>query len=132
MATKKKTTRPRTSGKGTKKDTKKKTTTNKATKQKKGTSKKITYWMFAIAVAFMIFVCYEMHILQDLTPIEYVADIIKVALPIGIIAYMWRAVMEDKMELQLIYNEELSKGKQKYGDNYIIEELDEPEFMKRG
>ena len=127
MATKKKTTRPRTSGKGTKKDTKKKTA-----KQKKGTSKKITYWMFAIAVAFMIFVCYEMHILQDLTPIEYVADIIKVALPIGIIAYMWRAVMEDKMELQLMYNEELSKGKVKYGDNYVIEDLDEPEFMKRG
>lgn len=115
-----------------KSSSKKKTETKKTTKQKKGTSKKITYWMFAIAIAFIIFVCYEMHVLRDLTPIEYVADIIKVALPIGIIAYMWRAVMEDKMELQLIYNEELSKGKVKYGDNYVIEDLDEPEFMKRG
>ena len=125
MATKK-STRGKSSSKTSKKDIK------KNTKQKKGTSKKITYWIFAIAVAFIIFVCYEMHTLQDLTPIEYVADIIKIALPIGIIAYMWRAVMEDKMELQLMYNEELSKGKVKYGDNYVIEELDEPEFLKRG
>lgn len=124
MATKK------TTGKSTSKTNKK--NTKKNTKQKKGTSKKITYWMFSISVAFMVFVCYEMHTLQDLTPIEYVADIIKIALPIGIIAYMWRAVMEDKMELQLRYNEELSKGKVKYGDNYVIEELDEPEFLKRG
>lgn len=124
MATKK------TAGKSTSKTNKK--DKKKNTKQKKGTSKKITYWMFAISVAFMVFVCYEMHTLQDLTPIEYVADIIKIALPIGIIAYMWRAVMEDKMELQLRYNEELSKGKVKYGDNYVIEELDEPEFLKRG
>lgn len=127
MATKKKST-------GTKKSSTKKTETKNTqskTTQKKGTSKKITYYIFYISVAFMAFVCYEMHILQDLSPIEYVADIIKIALPIGIIAYMFRAVMEDKMELQLKYNEELSRGKIKYGDNYIIEELDEPDFLKR-
>lgn len=127
MATKKKST-------GTKKSSTKKTETknikNKI-KQKKGTSKKITYWIFYISVAFMTFVCYEMHVLQDLTPIEYVADIIKISLPIGIIAYVFRAVMEDKMELQLKYNEELSKGKIKYGDNYVIEELDEPDWLSR-
>ena len=120
----------------TKKSNKTKKTNNKENKKpvnktKKGTSKKITYWIFYISVAFMTFVCYEMHVLQDLTPIEYVADIIKISLPIGIIAYVFRAVMEDKMELQLKYNEELSKGKIKYGDNYVIEELDEPDWLSR-
>lgn len=124
MATKKSTR--------SKSSSKKKTDTKKTTKQKKGTSKKITYWIFAIAVVFLVFCCYMTWKLEDLSIIEYLADIIKVALPIGIISYMWRAVMEDKMELQLKYNEELSKGKQKYGDNYVVEELGEPEFLKRG
>lgn len=117
----------------TKKNTRGKSSSKKKTEtKKKGTSKKITYWIFAIAVAFLVFCCYMTWKLEDLSIIEYLADIIKIALPIGIISYMWRAVMEDKMELQLIYNEELSKGKVKYGDNYIVEELGEPEFLKRG
>lgn len=121
-----KLTRGKTSSKTSKKDIK------KNTKQKKGTSKKITYWIFAIAVAFLVFCCYMTWKLEDLSIIEYLADIIKIALPICIISYMWRAVMEDKMELQLKYNEELSKGKAKYGENYVVEELGEPEFLKRG
>lgn len=122
MATKKKTT-------GTK-NTRKKTEIKKNTKQKKGTSKKITYWIFYVSIAFLVFCCYMTWETKDLSIIEYLADIIKVALPIGIISYMFRAVMEDKMELQLKYNEELSKGKIKYGDNYTIENLDEPDFLK--
>lgn len=140
MATKK-TTGTKSSGKiKTKSATAKNTNTrsstknnakNKTEKQKKGTSKQITYYIFGITVAFMIWACWMMTKTQDLSSIEYIADIVKVALPIGIIAYMFRAVMEDKMELQLKYNEELSKGKVKYGDNYIVEELEVPDFLGR-
>lgn len=100
-------------------------------KQKKGTSKKITYWIFYITIVFMIWTCCMMMKMQDLSAVEYLADIIQIALPIGIISYMYRAVMEDKIELQLKYNRRLSEDKKKYGDNYIIEELDEPDFLKR-
>lgn len=100
-------------------------------KTKKGTSKKITHWIFYITVAFFLFTSYMIFKTEDLSPISDLADIIMVALPIGIIAYMYRAVMEDKMELQLRYNRGLSEDKKKYGDNYVIEELVEPDFMKR-
>lgn len=105
---------------------------NRRKNNKKGTSKKITYWIFYITIAFMIWACYMMWKIQDLSAIEYIADIIKIALPIGIIAYMYRAVMEDKIELQLKYNRGLSEDKKKYGDGYVIEELSEPDFLKRG
>lgn len=139
MATKK-TTRGKSSGKtkttksAASKTTKsaKKNTKKKTAKPKKGTSKKITYYIFAITVAFMIWACWIMTKTQDLSPIEYIADIVKIALPIGIAAYMFRAVMEDKMEVQLKYNKELSEGKVKYGDNYVIEDLDIPDFLNRG
>lgn len=100
-------------------------------KQKKGTSKKITHWIFYITIAFFIFMGFMMLKTGDLSPSEYLANIIMVALPIGIIAYMYRAVMEDKMELQLKYNRGLSEDKKKYGDGYVIENLDEPDFLKR-
>lgn len=98
---------------------------------KKGTSKKITHWIFYITIAYFLFMSYMMVTTNDLSPSEHMSNIIMVALPIGIIAYMYRAVMEDKIELQLKYNRGLSEDKKKYGDNYIVEELDEPDFLKR-
>lgn len=100
-------------------------------KTKKGTSKKITHWIFYITVAFFLFMGFMMLKTGDLSPSEYLANIIMVALPIGIIAYMYRAVMEDKMELQLRYNSELAKDRKKYGEHYVVENLDEPDFLKR-
>ena len=100
-------------------------------KVKKGTSKKITHWIFYITVAFFLFMAYMMLKTGDLSPSEYLADIIMVALPIGIIAYMYRAVMEDKIELQLKYNRGLSEDKKKYGEHYVVEHLEEPDFLKR-
>lgn len=109
--------------------TKKRTTKN--TKQKKATSKQITHWIFAITIGFFLFCCFMIWKTNDLSPIEYMSEIIKIALPIGIIAYMYRAVMTDKMELQLKYSEEASKLKQTYGEDYVSEELGEPDFLKR-
>lgn len=120
----------------TKKTTKKKTiqktstkSANKA-KQKKENSKKITDWIFYIAIAFFIFAGYMVFTTQDLSPLEWLADIVKGALMIGIPAYMYRAVMTDKMEVQLKYAEESSKLKQTYGDDYVTEQLETPEFLK--
>lgn len=104
---------------------------NKNYGSKKETSKKITDWIFYIAFGFFVFCAYMIYKTNDLSPIEYLADVIKGALMIGIPAYMYRAVMTDKMEVQLEYKEKSSKLKQTYGENYIEEELTEPEFLKR-
>lgn len=121
----------------TKKTTKKKTATRKPStdtaktaRQKKENSKKITDWIFYIAIAFFIFSSYMIWTTQDLSPLEWLADIVKGALMIGIPAYMYRAVMTDKMEVQLKYAEESSKLKKTYGDDYITEQLEAPEFLK--
>ena len=100
-------------------------------RKKKGTSKKITHWIFYITIAYFLFMGYMMIVTNDLSPSEHMSNIIMVALPIGIIAYMYRAVMEDKMELQLRYNSELAKDRKKYGEHYVVENLDEPDFLKR-
>ena len=105
--------------------------TTKRKKQKKETSKKITNWIFYITIAYFIFMAQMMYTTNDLSPSEYLSDVIKVALPIGIIAYMYRAVMTDKMEIQLKQTEESSKLKRKYGEDFITQELDEPDFLKR-
>lgn len=99
--------------------------------QKKENSKKITDWIFYIAFGFFIFSCVMVWRTNDLSPIEYMADVIKSALMIGIPAYMYRAVMTDKMEVQLEQKEKSSKLKKEYGNDYIEEELGEPEFLKR-
>ena len=133
MATKK-TTGTKSSGR-TSKTTKTSKTTNKEAqkkiRQKKENSKKITDWIFYITIGFFIFVCYMMYKTEDLSSVEYLADVLKGALMIGIPAYMYRAVMTDKMEVELKYTEEVSKMKKTYGDDFVFEKLDDPEFLSK-
>lgn len=100
-------------------------------KMKKENSKKIVDWLFYLCFAYFAYMFYMMKITLDLSPAEYMADILKVTLAIGVPAYMYRAVMTDKVEIQLKYKKESSELKKKYGENYIEEELSDPEFLNK-
>lgn len=92
----------------------------KKEKQKKKieASKLFTDLSFCLAFGFVIFCCYEMHRLQDLTPITYLGGGILILLGIVVNAYMKRAAAKDLARQKIYETQMLSKIKQKYGDNY--------------
>ena len=54
-----------------------------------------------VAICFIAWSCYEMHRLNDLTPIQYIGDRIIRMLYIVIAAYMWRAKQSDLYDLEI-------------------------------
>ena len=71
-----------------------------------------------LAVFFVLFVCYEMHRLKDLSPVVYLADPI-LAVPAAIVAfYMWRAKAKSKTDLEWEQTKQLTKLKEKYPEAF--------------
>ena len=58
-------------------------------------SKLFTDLSFLLAFGFVVFCCYEMHRLQDLTPIAYLGAGVLVLLGLVVNAYMKRAAAKD-------------------------------------
>lgn len=99
--------------------------TKKAVKQKVQTSKLIVYSSLALSWAFIIFICYEMHRLCDLSPVAVIGTSLVGMIAATNAAYMWRAKQEDYLKLELEKIKRLSEMKKKYGDDFISEELHE-------
>lgn len=72
----------------------------------------------ALAVGFVIFVCYEMHRLGDLTPVAYMAGPI-VGIPAAIVAfYMWRAKAKSKTDLEWEKTKQLTKFREEHPEYF--------------
>ena len=82
-------------------------------------SKIITFFIILLAYLFVIFACYEMRRLQDLSPIAYIGTGIVVLLATTIRAYMHRAVQQDLADIKVKETKELSQIKKEYGDSYV-------------
>lgn len=85
-------------------------------------SKKITTAAVILAYAFVIFVCYEMHRLCDLSPVSFIGVGIIAMLAICVRSYMKRAYQRDLVWMRVNQSRELSKLKVEYGDNFIMAE----------
>lgn len=72
--------------------------------KKKEYSKVVTTAVLAVfstlAVAFMVFVCYEMHRLGDLSPVAYIGPSVAGILVSVIGFYMWRAKAKSQTDLE--------------------------------
>lgn len=67
-----------------------------------------------LAWGFVIFVCVEMHIQEDLSPVADLGPTI-VGIPAAIVAlYMWRARAKSKTDLEWEQTKQLTKLKEKY------------------
>ena len=67
-----------------------------------------------LAWGFVVFVCYEMHIQEDLSPVADLGPTI-VGIPAAIVArYMWRAKAKSKTDLEWEQAKQLTKLKEKY------------------
>lgn len=92
------------------------------------TSKLLVYFAFALACGFVIFCCFEMHRLQDLTPVAYLGAGMLVLLGFVVKSYMVRAAAKDMSQIKMIETAELSKLRKKYGDNYQEGNVNPPDL----
>ena len=86
--------------------------------KKKPFSKVIVGFVIALVTAFIIFCCYEMHRLGDLSPISYIGTGMIALLSTVVAAYMWRAKQQDMFNLELEKIKEKAKLREEFGDNY--------------
>lgn len=92
-------------------------------KKKKEYSKSVTTIVLttftALAVLFVVFVCYEMHRLEDLSVVEYLAGPI-VGIPAAIVAfYMWRAKAKSQSDLEWEKTKQLTLFRKKYPEYFV-------------
>lgn len=86
----------------------------------------------ALAVGFVIFVCYEMHRLEDLSPVEYMAAPI-VGIPVAIVAfYMWRAKAKSKTDLEWEKTKRLTRYKEKHPEHFTEGSVECEDIMTGG
>lgn len=80
---------------------------------------------FAIVIGFLVFVCYEMHRLGDLSAVGYIGGGILLCLGIIVHAYMKRAYQKDLVDLEIKKTKQLTSLKKKYGDDFVYDEIED-------
>lgn len=85
-------------------------------------SKRITTIVVAVfsslAVAFILFVCYEMHRLGDLSPVAYIGPSIVGLLATVLAFYMWRAKAKSQTDLEWEKTKQLTVLREKYPEAF--------------
>ena len=79
----------------------------------------------AIVIGFLIFVCYEMHRLNDLSPVGYIGGGIIICLGIVVHAYMKRAYQKDLANIEIEKTRKLTALKKKSGDDFVYERIED-------
>lgn len=88
-------------------------------------SKLIVGFVITLVTAFVVFCCYEMHRLCDLSPISYIGTGMIALLSTVVAAYMWRAKQQDMFNLELEKIKEKAKLREELGDNFKDEVMTE-------
>lgn len=92
-------------------------------KRKKEYSKTITTIVVTvfslIAIAFIVFVCYEMHRQNDLSPVAFLGPSIVGLLATIIGFYMWRAKAKSACDLEWEKTKQLTKLRDKYPEAFL-------------
>lgn len=71
-----------------------------------------------LAVCFVVFVCYEMHVTGDLSPVAYIGPAI-VGVPAAIVGfYMSRAKAKSKTDLEWEKTKRLTEFREKHPDTF--------------
>lgn len=78
---------------------------------------------FLLVVGFILYVCVEMHIQQNLEPVSYVGAGLLVCLGVIVRAYMKRAYQKDLVNLEIEKAKKLTQLKEKHGDDFVYEPI---------
>ena len=85
--------------------------------KKKCTSKVALATGLSAVIAFLVWCCYEMHRLEDLSPLAYLGPAVCVMGAAIVATYMWRAKQSDMVDIEIKRIETIAKLKGKYGDD---------------
>lgn len=72
----------------------------------------------ALAIGFIVFVCYEMHVQQDLSPVAYIGPSIAGILASGFGFYMWRAKAKSQTDLEWEKTKKLTTYREQHPDAF--------------
>ena len=79
----------------------------------------ITVSLFStVAILFVIFVCYEMHRQNDLTPVSYIGPSLAGILVLIIRGYLRRAEAKSKNDLEWEKTKQLTKFREKHPEHF--------------
>ena len=99
----------------------------KSKKKKREYSKVITSLvvgvLLVLAVAFIAFICYEMHMLGDLSPVAYIGPSLTVPITGVLGFYMWRAKAKSQTDLEWEKTKKLTKLREKHPENFTQGEV---------
>lgn len=102
---------------------------SKPKKDKIPTSKFALFVVLVLVVVFVVWCCYEMHRLNDITALAYIGPAV-VALGAAVVAvYMWRAKQTDMVQLEMKRLEMIAELKAKHGDDLPNETLKAMDYL---
>ena len=78
---------------------------------------------FLLSLAFVVFVCVEMHLQNNLDPVSYIGAGVLLCLAIIVRAYMKRAYQKDLVQLEIEKAKKLSQLKEETGENFTYEPI---------
>ena len=81
-----------------------------------------------LAVAFVVFVCYEMHRLKDLSPVGWIGSGIVAILATIIGFYMWRAKAKSQTDLEWEKTKQLTLFREKHPEHFTPGKIDPTDF----
>lgn len=90
--------------------------------KKRPTSKVVLFFVMLLVAVFIVWCCYEMHRLDDLSPLAYIGPSVIALGATAVGFYNWRAKQSDMVQIEIKRLELIAQLKQTYGD-------DLPEFM---
>ena len=85
--------------------------------------------LLILAIFFVGFVCYEMHRLEDLSPVEHMAGPI-LGIPAAVVAvYMWRAKAKSKTDLEWEQTKQLTLFREKHPEAFTKATIHEESYQ---
>ena len=78
----------------------------------------------ALAIGFIVFVCYEMHRLRDLSPVAYIGPSIVGVLVAVFGFYMWRAKAKSQTDLEWEKTRQLTLFREKHPEYFTMGTVD--------
>lgn len=97
--------------------------TSQSEKQHVEFSKITVSLTFLLCVAFIVYVCVEMHLQSNLEPVAYIGGGLLICLGLIVRAYMKRAYQKDLVQLEIEKAKQLSRLKEEAGDNFTYEPI---------
>lgn len=84
--------------------------------------------ILVVAIGFIVFVCYEMHRLRDLSPVAYIGTGLVGLLTIVLGAYMWRAKAKSQCDLEWERTKQLTLFREKHPECFTPGKLNSSDF----